>query len=712
MENNPFNVKEPPAILKTELNARRDVTAANSWFASRSNWVSITSMCGAEGCDKVLASFQSKYGYEDEQLLAGKRPNPVVTSVKVASSGTIGSTRKATINILAFTEAQLNYITECFLRSDMSVRVEFGWSIAAHGSIAPGPIDKNRKLTDSQAICLINQQRESNPCYDGLQGRVGKWRINFNKDGKIWEIQIDLMASSTPVLNLPVQDFRNPCNCEQKQVNDQGETETSKSTTSRFKANLQELIRIASEDIGASEGIQKWIEAVDPKGKAYAIHLNGALRDELGGSPGWFDSGTSFFSKLGSLVPFNTEECEEAYITLETFFKCIQKLSLTQAEDTEGSIYCTFDLSSVSKAAGKGGGPVHSSDPHICLIPGGDSQGGDSAGDVAGAVALGVLAGFTGIGLIAGGTALAAGMQVGEGYKGIDEAESCLADPDGYVDLGKLLVNVIFIHKCLNELGKNATIQDLVDKVLNGINEAVGNLWELAVVDHSVCDGNIVVPNIVVIDLNTIKPNPQPYEIKITSFEEGGRVILPSLVRDIKMELQLSSAMQAQALYADTRTESTEDKCNQIRLKSDQEKYPNLAAPKPKDPEQGSDTSVCGENCDQETDDENPLDKLNKAYENLRDEISEGNKSTMYTNIIKYYNQAPEEDQCKAFILPFEVGLTFDGIGGFSYGQIVSIDGIPEKYQGYMYQIIAVEHDVTYGDWTTTLKMVPRPKST
>ncbi len=683
---NPFGAKPLPGALKLELDARRDINANKPWFASRSNWVSLTSMC--EGCSKAYKSLGENPAYIDGSTLGGQRPNPIITNVKVKSMGTIGSTRVATITILAFNEDQLNEISKCFLRSNMSVRIEFGWTVAASSTIAPGPVGAGQSTTDTAANCAIYSQTQSNPCYDGLQGRVGKWKIGFNKDGRYWEIQIDIAAPSVPVLNLPAENFKATCKCEVKQQNAEGENEVAKIESSMFRSAIRELIRMGSEGGG---DVQTYISRVDPAAKAYAIHLNGAMRDENGNQPGWFDSATSFASKLASYVPFNTEESDETFITLETFFKMIQKLSLTQKAGSDGSIYCTFDLSSVSQGVLPQGGVVHSSDPHICLIPGADTVGGTESG--AGAVAVGLLTLNPFI-------TAAYVSSMNEGYKGIDGAASCVGEG---VDIGKILVNTIFINKCFNELGKNIKIQDLVDKVLSGINESVGNLWELTIVEDTDCAKSPDVPNIVVIDLNNSKQQ-APYEVKVTAMEDGRRI--PALVRDISMELQLSSAMQAQALYADTRTEATEDKCDQVRFKREQQNGKNLASPEVGG---GAPTNMCGPKCEQNTTTTDVLGELKEAFNQLRDEITTSHKSNLYAKLVQYYESGAETGQCKNVLLPFEVSLTFDGIGGFSYAQLITVDALPEKYKSsYMYQIVGVEHDVTYGDWTTTIKSKPR----
>lgn len=61
--------------------------------------------------------------------------------------------------------------------------------------------------------------------------------------------------------------------------------------------------------------------------------------------------------------------------------------------------------------------------------------------------------------------------------------------------------------------------------------------------------------------------------------------------------------------------------------------------------------------------------------------------------------------------MPFEMSLTFDGIGGFGWGQAITCNLLPSYVkERFVYQITSVEHSVTYGDWTTTVNAKGRYK--
>jgi len=62
---------------------------------------------------------------------------------------------------------------------------------------------------------------------------------------------------------------------------------------------------------------------------------------------------------------------------------------------------------------------------------------------------------------------------------------------------------------------------------------------------------------------------------------------------------------------------------------------------------------------------------------------------------------------CLTLAYPFDLSLTLDGIGGFRWGQYITVDKLPERYkltQGgntFVWQVTAVDHTITPNDWVT-----------
>ena len=53
--------------------------------------------------------------------------------------------------------------------------------------------------------------------------------------------------------------------------------------------------------------------------------------------------------------------------------------------------------------------------------------------------------------------------------------------------------------------------------------------------------------------------------------------------------------------------------------------------------------------------------------------------------------------------LPITLDVELDGIGGFTFGNLITTDYLPSQYDGYCFQITKVEHALDNADWKTTL---------
>ena len=60
-------------------------------------------------------------------------------------------------------------------------------------------------------------------------------------------------------------------------------------------------------------------------------------------------------------------------------------------------------------------------------------------------------------------------------------------------------------------------------------------------------------------------------------------------------------------------------------------------------------------------------------------------------------------------MIPVELEITIDGIGGIVPGNAFHVDYIPGRYKEFcVFQAIKVDHSVSGGGWTTTIKGLPR----
>ena len=249
---------------------------------------------------------------------------------------------------------------------------------------------------------------------------------------------------------------------------------------------------------------------------------------------------------------------------------------------------------------------------------------------------------------------------------------------------------------------------------MTGISDALGNICELTVVDDGKCrtgTGDNDYPTISVLDLQKFKSGATvpAYPLPVGPTK--------AVLRDIKLELQLAEAMKSQALYAADRKQTNGKPCDEIRFTKEMEmsgeKPPprDFTLPKKGDVKPPKPTPPCPTDCDKEDEDVEKDQTVYSAWANLVSELTDQNKEALRNLLIKSNSKGADKDICKNMIVPYEFSFTTDGIGGFAFGQLVTCDILPtSNTKKYHYQITAVEHNVTYGDWTTTVSTKARYK--
>jgi hypothetical protein len=127
------------------------------------------------------------------------------------------------------------------------------------------------------------------------------------------------------------------------------------------------------------------------------------------------------------------------------------------------------------------------------------------------------------------------------------------------------------------------------------------------------------------------------------------------------------------------------------------------------------------EDCGSETDKgETPLSKFRAAVALLyfkRKDSRVNSAVEAYKRVIGILNGDEKEGNqaCPTFVFPFELQLTLDGIGGFVWGQYITLDRLPPRYKvssagkdQLVWQVTTVEHTITSGKWETNISTIPR----
>ena len=654
----PFSKKNVPGGIANEINARGSRQGI-LWAAKRFPWIHVTSL--SSGCTNEryisLSSIKGGPLYEQNYI----RPYPVVTQVEVKKQGELGTTRRATISITAFTDQQLEELSKCYFIPRMGVRVEWGWSDSATGSGNP-PILGNRTLTDAQAICQINKSAEAYTNYSGLQGVVGNFTYNLNQNG-FWDCTLEVTAATEAVGGVKVSEYS--CDCAREYQNETPEGGSGTPPTVEKRSTLYTFFKDLYESFYYSSNVyqQPLTSTAATAGYNIAIALykyNGPARTEKGGddSP-WYEG-----EILG--VTINQPDTTEAFISWSTLESAINRYAIP----TSGNEFVLGRVASKNMKL-KSHPSLESSDPRVCIIP-----GTPKASTIARKTA-------------------------GVEFNAINNDQ---------VVLDNIMINVIFLMNELRQVEEQkGTLYTFLSNVLKRINDVCGGLWEFELVSTTEdCLDPKKYPTISVIDAKI--------------YEAGETFLLPALplantqsvLRDLKLDMKMTDQMKTQALYSNAR---------QIKTKTDSgggcgangfapfgmgnDEFTNLAVPKATDPP----------NCDCKNASPSAppaQPTVSELFEDMADNVTDSTVQACRSALIEEYAKSIEagsEQHCVGMPLPFEFGFTLDGIGGFEFGQIVSCDRIPAQVRdAYDFQITAVEHSVTANDWTTTVNTVCRYK--
>lgn len=132
---------------------------------------------------------------------------------------------------------------------------------------------------------------------------------------------------------------------------------------------------------------------------------------------------------------------------------------------------------------------------------------------------------------------------------------------------------------------------------------------------------------------------------------------------------------------------------------------------------------------DDETEKQQIAAEYEKKFKNVKDQLDLAKtKYALHPNDVNYQDELrvalkeyvvyPKPNLNELFnfttpIYPLTVELEMDGIYGFRFGDVISISGLPARYNNFVFSIIQVEHSLTINhDWTTKISCFMRPKIT
>lgn len=654
-----FGYKEVPSETVKEMNARI-TSKVGAWHGARMPWIHLMSLSSVCGYNE-LYSGDTSVGYELDYV----RPKPIIESVEIRKQGELGTTKKATIKIKAFTDEQLDKLATCFFIPGMSVRVQYGWNIQAGGTRAPKPITE--VLLDTEAVVKMDDLTTKFAGYEGLQGRIVNYSVNFAAD-ESWDITVEVVGAASMLSEVSVKNHSMNCTCEdgsEVEATDEPKN-TEVNTTNNLEAAYIELI---NQTPGALKGARK--------DEVYRLTYQAYDRDERGIED---TSGISFIVPITDGIGPQTETFI-SYGALEDLITyCIQDTT------REGKpVDFQLDSSGVQLSVPRIKLPSQKvdldtfcADPRVAYMPGGPLT----------------LRYFDYKSRINRKPPLAYNFQDKTGTKLV---------------ASNILINVIHARKILAAMPKDQeSVINYIQNLWRDINYACGNPWEIVVTAQKPENGKPTV-----LSITDIKPNLNKGQTEFV-FRATAKA---SHVRNLGMDLKMTEAMKSQALYINQKNppETSEPCNNRFGVLASGIGVFNRGMPtqtvKP--------TPVCTDKTESKCTDKPPETTFaTKLADLMSTEKNKGvtnkNVESIRADMLKGVSGIAENKQknCQDVPIPIELNVTIDGIGGFKFGMGVSCDRLPTVFrERLIHQITAVEHTITPTDWTTKINTIARLRS-
>lgn len=677
MSRNPFEAYQPPQTVKNEFIARGDGTKLQQWTAKRFPWIHMTSMsdkCNGKysplgngpNVPTIFGEWSAYAMYNKDTLL----PLPIITGLDITAVGALGTTRKGVVKFKVYTDEDLNEMQKCYFIPGMDIRVQWGWSESCTGLIPEPWVDGTDR---ARALCEIRNRAQSNPAYDGFQGVVTNFKYNLEPDNS-WECELEIISAAEPFSQSTISDGQ--CGCSRK-VSTTGADGEEKQITK----NNGELFSFLLDSFRNHNAMFEWTERISQKTKgdlsSYVWKVQqrslwGKARTEAGGDNSSWYEGTFF----------NDYDTREQYISYGTLEAAINALTLPNGENHP---YGRVDSSGILLTT-PGWDLTIATNPFICVLPGSNF-----------------------------------GSTLSEVERGPDNSVM-IQQQDGkwVVDLCGIMLNVLFLKLELEKvLDGDKLMITFLRNVLKKVSSTCGDIWALDVISDSESKVNCANPNaggdgglLSVIDTNLFKTNTSwPVPSTVTN----------SSIRSFNLDLKLTDSMKTQALYAggtqqggsgNSKSGGDTTGCEGASMKPfylggtvKNKAMPNALKNSKKN-------CTCNDIPSAERAAPPTLGSLAMEVHNfVSDQTCDSLRAKLIEEIQnKAISSEKKMEHCNTS-LPFDFGFECDGIGGFSFGQLVTADRIPQNIRdAFDFQITKVEHTVTANDWVTKVSTVAKTK--
>lgn len=723
--------------VQNELNARKEalgfkefapINKKAKWVAQRVPWVRMTSMARVDDKNApcIFANTLTTEGTNESisfPYTTDNLPLSGITSVKVQKLGELGTTRKAIIELMIFKDEDLQRVEQSYFIPGMSVRVEWGWSINASDGdqIFYVPLTIVNDVDANKEILRLVKQ---NPNYDGFQGLVTNFEMDFDANLRGWKCTLEIISATSTGLTMSVKTY-GTCICDDKAL------VKKRVVLTQYMDWILECVEDGSGDL-SSFPMMKYAEEKIGKGKLFdnvcRISFPSPERDKEGTELSGFS-----FKRIVNKITNNTTE---TFITYELFEKLINFAYMSKTINKNNHIY---ELNNSLHNNITYDSRVMSINLYNCFI------NTDIIKTLSQQHTINVAAAekqtSTMSAAASAGSVVSFNLLKGQGtnfelqrYKDRGNPQSSSAflinfhTPQSipnkqYGNIYKIWLNVRMLKTVIDQSEDH---YDLLYGLASILNDSCGNLWEFEVIDVSRDFGESENGTLALVDLKACNIDEKPPYLFTTIIDPIKGT--GSLVKSINLKSKLTEGMKTMALYGNkmssTRTSSAamDVNCSErfitFRLTNDGTSVGIVNRARLLD---DITTKDCPNHCKDEYNEDvrtqcsNMNDNHNKIVEQWAKSMDYENIEAVKASLNSVLNSGACSSKCNNLLYPFELSVTIDGIGGIKWADLITIDRLPNRYkyissskQQFRWQVTAVEHSITPGNWETTINCILR----
>lgn len=690
---------------------------------------------GVGNLDGVYASNIDKRGNKEVDRLYGLRPMPGITNISVMNKSAYGSLREATIQFYAWDKHQLEELEVLFMRTGYTVLLEWGWSEyidhETTTNINDTPIIKGVKnfdnltinpfqpgLTDETIYNKIDKDIEKNKGnYDALLGFVKNFSWQLMPNGG-FQCSTTLISRGEVIETIKVSSNSDATLTPQPAVNGLPE-DSPKPIYSNFEKIFLNIIGHINE----SEFVNNFVYNGSSLGEiSGALYISGSTTDQqkelrtqadqtykeietrINENTYYFvkgpwdnytiePNGGNLLLSDNTVIKFcdgKTEGTGIEYISMNAFIAILNEFFIYKDKNTGKSIvnlvlpFSTPCLASVDSV---------SIDPTACIIQNSQATFITDQTD-----------GFTPQLITEANTAGLSGTTSISQQVIIPEF---LAGPTNIGQIGNIYVSISKIIQLYRSLASNpdgANILTLLQELLDACSFALGGINDFKLYTEK---------NIVQIIDTKYFENAKP-----DSKFKFDLIGLKSICRDVKINSRIFS--EQSTMIAIGAGSSNQQSNNLGDIYSSTQTYFNIGL---------TDRIISNITLDDQTTPKTLEEQQKAIFDNIQSLTSYINRNVLGLEINGFkITRVPQENEIvnagsllKSFhyqingndvdfkaLIPFELEITLDGIGGLVIGQIFTIDKsiLPKDYynKNLGFIITGISHSLQNNDWITNIK--------